>query len=347
MDDLDLRAGASTNTEADPAELARALAQAGRYREAVDLLSATPAESLDMRTLCDLILWRNAAFDPEPGQADWPTRFADPFPGMVKPPEVRVADLNVEVLGGAIQHHGGLIVRGLINPDQTRQLQQVVRNAFAQANVEDRINVPESSEWYSRFPLTLGEHLSPIARGFGEVNGGIWTGDSPRAFADFVAFLKSHGVTRIIEEYLGERAFLSLGKSTLRIAKPVPINGWHQDGSFLGPEVRTVNVWLALSDCGEDAPGLDVYSRRLNGLVESGTKGANLHWTVGPGMVEELSRLAPVVTPVFKAGDAMLFDQLYLHQTGVRPWMTKERLAIESWFFAGSTFPMPQKPLAI
>jgi len=354
VDDLNLQAGgfseaaaASAQAEAGPAHRARALATAGRYREAVDLLSAEPAETLDMATLCELMIWRSAAFDPQPSQPDWPKRFADPFPGLMRPPEVHVSDLNAEILGGAIHHHGGLIVRELINAGQTRQLQQVVRNAFESAHVDEQEVEHESTQWYSRFPLGADEHLNPVARSFGEVNGGVWTGDSPRAFADFVAFLKSHGVTRIIEEYLGERAFLSLGKSTLRIAKPLPINGWHQDGSFLGPDVRTVNVWLTLSDCGEDAPSLDVYSRRLDKLVETGTKGAYMNWTVGPGVIEELSREAPLVLPVFKAGDAMLFDHLYLHQTGVRPWMTRERLAIESWFFAGSTFPMKQKPLAI
>ena len=76
MDDLDLQLGADL-AAAEPAELARTLAEAGRYREAVDLLAAVPAETLDMRTLCDLILWRNAAFDPEPSQPDWPRRFAE------------------------------------------------------------------------------------------------------------------------------------------------------------------------------------------------------------------------------------------------------------------------------
>ncbi len=133
----------------------------------------------------------------------------------------------------------------------------------------------------------------------------------------------------------GERAFLSIGKSTLRIVPPDAGAGWHQDGSFLGPDIRTVNVWLALSDCGEDAPGLDVYPRRLNGLAETGTRGAFDWWVVGDGVVEDMSQTAPVVAPVFKAGDAMLFDQLYLHRTGVRPGMTRERLAIGSWFFAG------------
>jgi hypothetical protein len=108
-----------------------------------------------------------------------------------------------------------------------------------------------------------------------------------------------------------------------------------------------VNCWLALSDCGDDAPGLDLFPKRQTELVESGTKGAFDWWVVGEGVAEEMARTTPIVTPLFKAGDAMLFDQMLLHRTGIRPGLTRERLAIESWFFAGSTFPMPQMPMAL
>jgi hypothetical protein len=40
-----------------------------------------------------------------------------------------------------------------------------------------------------------------------------------------------------------------------------------------------------------------------------------------------------IVRPEFGAGDALLFDHLFLHRTGVGPGMTQQRWAIESWFF--------------
>ena len=325
---------------------ARALAEAGRYRDAIDLLASRPPESLDHRTLGDLVVWRNAAFDPEPGQAQWPVRYADPFPGAQTPPEIQVQDLSVEILGGAIQHHGSLIVRGMINAEQADHLEQVVRKAFAAcASVGVGNQAEDSNGWYAPYPLKPGDGLDGIARAFDP--GGVWTGDSPRALSDFIAFLKAHGVIRVIEDYLGERSFLSLGKSTLRIVAPDSGAGWHQDGAFLGRDIRTVNVWLALTDCGVDAPGLDVYPRRLNDFAEMGTRDALAWWVVANGVIEDMGKVVPIQAPVFKAGDAMLFDQLYLHRTGVRPGMTRERLAIESWFFAGSTFPMQQMPLAL
>ena len=55
--------------------------------------------------------------------------------------------------------------------------------------------------------------------------------------------------------------------------------------------------------------------------------------------------LENVVRPEFKAGDAMLFDEMALHRTGVSKSMNQMRCAIEMWFFAASMFPRDQVPL--
>ena len=49
-----------------------------------------------------------------------------------------------------------------------------------------------------------------------------------------------------------------------------------------------------------------------------------------------------------RPGDAVLFDHLLLHRTGVDPSMTATRYATETWFFAPSAYPDPLKqvPLA-
>ena len=49
--------------------------------------------------------------------------------------------------------------------------------------------------------------------------------------------------------------------------------------------------------------------------------------------------------PIFEPGDALLFDERFLHRTAVEPEMTRERYAIESWFFAPSHYPGDQIPL--
>jgi hypothetical protein len=41
----------------------------------------------------------------------------------------------------------------------------------------------------------------------------------------------------------------------------------------------------------------------------------------------------------------LLFDDLFLHRTAVDPAMTRDRYAIETWFFAPSAYPAGQIPL--
>jgi hypothetical protein len=138
---------------------------------------------------------------------------------------------------------------------------------------------------------------------------------------------------------------LSANKCTLRHVPLTSGTDWHQDGAFLGSGIRALNVWVALTDCGLDAPGLDVVPLRLEQVLPTGTGGATFDWSVGPAVVEGLADRAPVVRPTFRAGDAMLFDDLFLHRTALDGSMTKRRYAIEAWFFAPSAYPSGQVPL--
>jgi hypothetical protein len=45
-----------------------------------------------------------------------------------------------------------------------------------------------------------------------------------------------------------------------------------------------------------------------------------------------------ILRPIFEPGDMLLFDDLFLHKTGSDPEMPKPRYAVESWFFAPSSF---------
>jgi hypothetical protein len=53
------------------------------------------------------------------------------------------------------------------------------------------------------------------------------------------------------------------------------------------------------------------------------------------------------VRPIFEPGDALFFDEMFLHQTGSDPSMPNPRFAIESWFFGGTAFPGDYAPLAV
>jgi hypothetical protein len=121
---------------------------------------------------------------------------------------------------------------------------------------------------------------------------------------------------------------------------------WHQDGAFMG-DVRALNLWLALSRCGDESPGLDVVPRRLDGFVTRQTEEAVLSYQVSQEKAEEAAGPKGILRPIFEPGDALLFDELFLHQTGSDPAMPKPRFAIESWFFGGSAFPADYAPLAV
>lgn len=234
-------------------------------------------------------------------------------------------------------------MRGLVDSEQSQTLVKGIEKAFdACAAARAEAPVEETRPWYARFPVD-GLH----ARNWVEEGGGVWVADSPRVAYDLVKLFKETHIDKLIGDYLGERPALSVGKWTLRNVPCTSGTDWHQDGAFLGSDIRTVNLWITLSDCGIDAPGLDIVSRRIPRIVQTGTDGALFDWSVGQGMVDIVAEDTPVTSPVFARGDAMLFDQLFLHRTGVKPGMTRSRWAIESWFFAPSSYASKQEPLFI
>ena len=111
-------------------------------------------------------------------------------------------------------------------------------------------------------------------------------------------------------------------------------------------DVRALNVWLSLSRCGDVAPGLDIVPKRVDYLVEAGTDGAPLSYVIAPAKVEEAAGDTGIIRPIFEPGDVLLFDDLFLHQTGSDPSMPNPRYAIESWFFGASGFPADYAPIA-
>ena len=176
--------------------------------------------------------------------------------------------------------------------------------------------------------------------------GGVFACDSPRLMLEMIDLFERAGLPGVIRDYLGEPIAVSAQKCTLRKAQPEIAGAWHQDGRFL-PDARAVNVWLSLSHCGEDAPGLDLVPRRIDHLLESGVVNPAFEIMISDELVRETAGDAGVIRPVFAPGDALLFDELFLHQTGSDPAMPNPRYAVESWFFGTSAFPSEYAPLAI
>jgi hypothetical protein len=275
----------------------------------------------------------------------------DELPNGSALPELRPDELTPGLLRAGILTHGCVLVRGLVDPDTATRLAQDIDRAFEARDAAES-GETAASGYYEEF-VPDPPYSEVVGRGWVAEAGGIWAGDSAPLMFDLLETFDAAGLKELINGYLGETAALSVDKCTLRKVDPADTRGaWHQDGKFLG-NVRSLNVWLSLSHCGDDAPGLDIVPARIDRILETGTKGVpetpdggRLPWAVSPTVVRKAAGDAELLRPIFEPGDAMLFDEKFLHSTASNPTMPRPRYAIESWFFGTSAFPGDYVPVA-
>jgi hypothetical protein len=259
--------------------------------------------------------------------------------------------ITPDLLGGAVLHHGCLLVRGLISESQVTQLIDDTDLAFEAHRAHGRgTPLSETCPWFVPLDPEPGYAvLDDAQRQFHADAGAVLAGESPRALFDIIDAYEQNHVIDTIEGYLGERPAISLNKCVLRhtrFTKSPAFPTWHQDGAFLGEGVRAIDVWLSLSHCGDntDAPGLEILPRRMDEILETGQGFQN---AVTRKQVEAAAGDTPIIRPLFAPGDGLIFDERFLHRTGSVPGMTAERRAIETWFFAPSSFPRAYIPIAL
>lgn len=261
-------------------------------------------------------------------------------------PEFPATEMTPELVRAAILREGFILVRGLVDRDEALDFGQQIDRAFAER--EKFLEGEATAEgYYEEFlPGTEQYEEALTVRPWIREGGGVLAVDCPMLSAEMVQIFKKAGVPQLAEGYLGETPLISLQKTTLRKAEPQVPGAWHQDGSFMG-DVRALNVWLSLSRCGDEAPGLDIVPRRLDYLVTQQTEEAVLSIQVSQKMAEDAAGDRKIIRPIFEPGDALFFDDLFLHQTGSDPSMPKPRYAIENWFFGASGFPVEYGPIAV
>ncbi len=207
----------------------------------------------------------------------------------------------------------------------------------------------ETAPWY--LPSRSWEAADPGAesmRKYSKSGTGLYAADSPRGLFQVIDTLTSTNVLEMINAYLGEPAMLSIHKSMLRHVPAGIKPSYHQDGTFMGMETRAVDIWVALSECGEGtaAPGLAVLPRRLESSVRPNA--ANSRTPLNSDELRAISAGTPVVSPRCEPGDALLFDELCLHANGGDwPGFSRDRYALEAWMFAPSTIPAPYLPILV
>jgi hypothetical protein len=327
------------------------LAANGHALDAVDLLHDRLRQGADPRIERRLAALRYTAFDelaPASRFPTWPVAMEglDPAPAPVIP-QIAPSALSAEAVRRAILEHGCVHIPGFFDPATVTRFVDGIETAL-----QTRIDLaetpgPSTDPWFSGLPTRTRDEAISLARPWVAGDGGMLACDSPRLLEMVLTAYEERGLRELLTDYLGERPILSANKATLRRARLEGSTDWHQDGAFLGSTagIRALNVWVTLTDCGVDAPSMDIVPKRFDSVQETGTGGAIFDWAVGPDTVAELSVDAPVVRPVFQAGDAMLFDDMLLHRTALSPEMTRTRHAIESWFFAATNYPAGQVPL--
>jgi hypothetical protein len=320
----------------DPRGLLKAadrLANENRAVDALRLLTRANRRNPNVDIATRIVDLRFEAFH----QAQWddePRRSAD-IPDLFPSasiPEVTREELTAEHLRSAIEHHGSLLVRGFAGPTDNDRLIHDIERAFAACNADDA----DSSQlrgWFRPYPYDTTSNRSSKV-----LSGCVLAVDSPPAMFDVVEVFERSGVGRLAHEFFGEAPAALAKKWSLRkVLHDTNTGDWHQDGAFMGEDIRSLNVWLTFSHCGDTAPGLDVVGRRVDHVLETGTEGAYFQWSIG-GPVAERAAAGSVTRPIFEAGDALLFDHLSVHRTAVDPGMTDDRYAIEAWFLAPSTY---------
>ena len=258
-------------------------------------------------------------------------------------PEFGPAEVNPETLRAAILRDGCMLVRGLIDRGRALRLADGIDRSFDER--EGKASGNGSGDYYEEFALDKPDPGLIGMRPWIQSGGGVLAADAPRlAFEMFEAFEEA-GLREAIGGYLGERPAVSVQKCTLRRADPSVSGAWHQDGAFMG-DVRSLNVWVSLSRCGDEAPGLDLVPCRLDELVPTGGDEVMFENQISQATAERAAGELGILRPIFEPGDGLLFDDLFLHRTGSDPEMPRPRFAIESWFFGPSTIPEDYAPLA-
>ena len=348
-------------SEPDLPELrSRALAHesAGRIRDAISEWTALNRIDPDPWIESHLVDLRcdpgnlDAGADSGKPVEPWPRQLEDPFPDISdRPPEIQADELSMEVLGGAILHHGCLLVRGLIARDRAEELRATIDRAFAgrEQHVQG-VSSDQTAPWY--VPCAPWDAAEPVAanavRSYNDTCKAVHVADSPRALFQVLEALASTSVLPVINEYLGERALLSIRKTMLRRVSPDAKPSFHQDGTFMGVDTRAIDIWVALSDCGEgtDAPGLAILPKRLHATARTKEVGPLIALSA-----DELMTVAEgirVAYPHCRPGDALLFDELCLHANGGgRPGLKRNRYALEAWMFAPSAKPADYLPILV
>ena len=332
---------------------AHSLVKQNRYPEAIRFLTEANRRLHSSAIEILLVNLRHDSFFhhvPTSSLASWPPHPDDLYANQPGIPEIDRQDFNATNVASGVFNHGSIIVRNMLTKDQVSLMRESIIKTYAQHD-KAMAGAPETetAPWFVPFNPAPREGTEVImGRDWFRQSGAELAADSPRGLFNLINCLQDAGITDMVTEYLGERPALSVKKTSLRqVPHNQTVTGWHQDGAFLGQGIRTVNVWIALTDCGVDAPSMDMVPRRMADIVPTGTEGAVFDWSLSQLAVRDAAGDTPPVRLQFREGDAIIFDEMNLHRTSSSAEFLRDRFAIEAWFFAPSCYPIEQLPIMV
>jgi phytanoyl-CoA dioxygenase PhyH len=287
------------------------------------------------------VRWLDAAGDDAGLARPDDTALPSPSEGL---PELKPAQLTPGLIRAGILRDGCVLVRGLVSREQAQRFAAQIERSFVERERHDA-DRSFNDRYYIPFEPDPRRGVR-LMREWIKEGGGVLAVDSPLLSFEMGELYRAAGMPELVRGYLGEAPMVTGHKTTLRKAEPQVGGAWHQDGKFMG-HVKALNLWLSLSHCGDDAPGLDLVPRRLDEHVTTETDETMLPNQVSQRIAEEAAGGRGILRPIFEPGDALLFDELFLHKTASDPTMSKPRYAIENWFFGASAFPGDYVPLAL
>lgn len=107
---------------------------------------------------------------------------------------------------------------------------------------------------------------------------------------------------------------------------------FHQDATALAN--AGLNVWIPLTDCGVDAPGLEIMARRTASILPTiASAGDYNQMEIDPALVYQSFPEETRFYPTPKVGDAVLFLGSTVHRSHIAEGMTRERASVELRFY--------------
>jgi Phytanoyl-CoA dioxygenase (PhyH) len=250
--------------------------------------------------------------------------------------------IRADLLAGLLRTNGCVDIAGALTPEHVAGM----RTRIEALHADERAQIDARAPGYERFAAS---HAAGGVMLLGHL-------DRPdvQTFAQATVAAAMGPLADAIHAHFGEAAAVPLGLINFRRHRPrdgagtFAPTGFHQDCSFLGPG-RALNLWLALDDCGDTAPGLEVLAVKQHADM-AGELGGEWRSFGDPEAGSSLLTLdeakiaarfpdARRIGPRFRAGDGVLFDQFGIHRTYANGRTMDPRISMEIRCFPVSGVP--------